>query len=633
MTVGPRLLLSAFVWKPTSSLLEWIAYHRAIGVTETTIFIDRRQVAQHPLLHALAAAGVLKVIPIEVDPDVKEEIHNSSIRAARLEVAEEGGYGLYLAPDEYFCIADPAQSLQALMQACGDADVLSAPVQTANADLEQIHMPGPILQNALFVANSGMQTDYRSVTRLGLFASRTPARPTGPAHGKEPVTWVNGDCVPQSAPYSSLTVSLPVGAVAESKAAVLKIPAPNIEAFLVQQQAMPVKQHPDVETQIARLTALTSDDAKRWSWNMRKDATAKQLAFLMDLPNVAEAQDALCAEEAAVYESLRANSPDFEQVMTAFKGEAGFAESAPPRPNEAPTDSSMAEDDPRPDGGATLPPWFAEIHTSGENEGFYTRLKNHAVAFIQRDPARLVVTFDNLSNVNDLSADREPWAYKFVCDNGFSHLSVMARRKDWFRDPQLITYLQRLSKDGFFASFDKVILTGTSMGGFAVLAFASLSPGATVISFNPQTTLEEALVPWEQRFAMGRARDWSLPHSDCAFEIGEVAQAFVLYDPFFRPDRLHVERLESDKLVLLKTWCSGHYSPVFLRRAGLLKPLMQHAFDGTLTPAVFYDMFRARRALPWYRKALIANLQERGHDKLAARVTPAFRKLKRERAK
>ena len=242
------------------------------------------------------------------------------------------------------------------------------------------------------------------------------------------------------------------------------------------------------------------------------------------------------------------------------------------------------------------------------------------------------MTFDNLSNVNDLSADREPWAYKFVRDNGFSHLSVMARRKDWYRDPQLIDYLQKLSADGFFAEFDKVILTGTSMGGFAALAFASLSPGATVISFNPQTTLEEAIVPWEKRFGMGRARNWALPHSDCAFEIAEVEKAFVLYDPFFEPDRRHIERLEGDNVILLKTWCSGHFSPVFLRRAGLLKPLMQHVFDDTLTAEVFYDMIRARRLLPWYRKSLIANLEERGHDKLAARVTPAFRKLKRQAA-
>jgi hypothetical protein len=106
----------------------------------------------------------------------------------------------------------------------------------------------------------------------------------------------------------------------------------------------------------------------------------------------------------------------------------------------------------------------------------------------------------------------------------------------------------------------------------------------------------------------------------------------VLYDPFFEPDRRHVDRLEGDNVIRLKTWCSGHFSPVFLRRAGLLKPLMQHALDDTLTPQVFYKMYRDRRFLPWYRKALQTNLQERGHDKLARIVSPAFRKLKRQAA-
>jgi hypothetical protein len=288
--------------------------------------------------------------------------------------------------------------------------------------------------------------------------------------------------------------------------------------------------------------------------------------------------------------------------------------------------------DRHPDAATKLPLWLSEIHMSGENEGFYTRLKNHSIVYIQRDSARLMVTFDNLSNVDDTSPDREPWAYKFVRDNNCSHLSVMARRKDWYRDPQLIRNLQRLSVDGFFANFEKVTFAGTSMGGFAALTFSSLSPGATVISFSPQTTLEESLVPWETRFAMGRARDWSLPHSDCSYEIDDVKKAFVVYDPFFEPDRRHVERLENPNVIFLKTWCSGHFSPVFLRRAGLLKPLMQHAFDETLTPQVFYDMFRARRMIPWYRKSLISNLQDRGHHKLATRVTPAFHKLQKQAA-
>ena len=208
----------------------------------------------------------------------------------------------------------------------------------------------------------------------------------------------------------------------------------------------------------------------------------------------------------------------------------------------------------------------------------------------------------------------------------------MARRKDWYRCPQLIAYLQKLADDGVFAEFAQVWLSGTSMGGFAALAFASLAPGATVIAFNPQTTLDETLVPWEERFGMGRARDWSLPHSDAAFEIDEAARVFVLFDPFFTPDRRHVERLEGENVTRLKTWCSGHFSPVFLRRANLLKPVMQHALDGTLTPAVFYTLYRERRMLPWYRKALQTNLQERGHERLARIVSPAFRRLRREAA-
>jgi hypothetical protein len=128
---------------------------------------------------------------------------------------------------------------------------------------------------------------------------------------------------------------------------------------------------------------------------------------------------------------------------------------------------------------------------------------------------------------------------------------------------------------------------------------------------------------------MGRRRNWSLPYSDCAFEIDEVEKAFVFYDPFFEPDRRHIERLEGDNVIPLKTWCSGHFSPVFLRRATLLKPVMQHALDDTLTPAIFYALFRGRRYLPWYRNSLESNLIERGHDQLAQRVTPAFRALRR----
>jgi len=592
-----------------------------IGAGRVNVLIDRRQATAHPLLAALEAAGVVWVVPVNVDPDMTEEMHNSALRVGALEGTESGGYGLFLGPDEYFRIHSRAQSIAGLMRGAGGADVLSVPVCEAGTGGHEHHAPGPVLHLPRPVAAPGGA--MRSVVRLGLFAARTPEVPVGPAAGGAHLSWVDGSGAPLPEPHSRAAWGRSGHGVAMARASVLRITAPASESYILRQNHLPPKQQPAPEAVLTRLADLAAIEGPIHEIGAQAAALEAQIAELMALPGVAAAHEALCGDERKTLAGLLPEVPPVPAPET-------------PAPAPAPVEQAgdvakdVAKDVAEPP--ATLPDWFAEIHTGGARQGFYTRLEHHAVICIRRDPARLVVTFDNLSNVNDLSPAREPWAYRFVRENGCSHLSVMARRKDWYRCPQLIAYLEKLSADGVFAEFGQVWLTGTSMGGFAALAFASLAPGATVISFNPQTTLDETLVPWEDRFGMGRARDWSLPYSDAAFEIDEAERVFVLYDPFFPPDRRHVERLDGDNVTRLKTWCSGHFSLVFLRRANLLKPVMQHALDGTLTPAVFYTLYRERRALPWYRKALQTNLQERGHDKLARIVSPAFRRLRREAA-
>jgi|GEM_PF-1411411 len=616
MTAGSRLLLSTFLVRPTSVFVEWLAWHRVLGATDFAVFIDRREAA-HTLLAALERAGVLRLLPVAVDPDTKEEARNSALRAGALEAGESGGYGLFLGPDEYFRIHAPAQDIQGLMRDAGGADVLSVPVCEAGTGGQEAHVPGPVLHRSRPVALPAAP-ELRSVVRLGLYGARTPEVPLGPVAGDKGVKWVDGSGAEMPAPRSRVAWGLEGRAHGRARASVLRIAAPTAETFLLRLHALPEKHHPAPERIAGRLADLAAITGESHEPGDRAGQLADEIAALMALPGVSAAQEALCAEERAMLARILPQAaPDPAPAESAGQEDAREAD-------------GLQDDTPAP--AAALPDWFAEIHTGGARQGFYTRLENHAVTGIFRDRARLVVSFDNLSNVNDLSPGREPWAYKFVRENGCSHIAVMARRKDWYRCPQLIAHLQKLAADGTFAAFDKVFLTGTSMGGFAALAFASLAPGATVIAFNPQTTLDETLVPWEERFGMGRARDWSLPHSDCAYEIDEVARAFVLFDPFFTPDRRHVDRLEGDNVIRLKTWCSGHFSPVFLRRANLLKPIMQHALDGTLTADVFYRLYRERRMLPWYRKALQTNLQARGHDRLARIVSPAFRRLRREAA-
>lgn len=280
---------------------------------------------------------------------------------------------------------------------------------------------------------------------------------------------------------------------------------------------------------------------------------------------------------------------------------------------------------PNPKDAAVYPLWFAELMPGGGGSGFLEKTRRHSLMFVERRQPRLLVTFDNLSNVRDTSPLRLPWAFKFARDHKVSHLGVFAHRPDWYRDMGLIDRMSRLAGEGFFDGYERVLFAGSSMGAFGALVFSSLVPGAHALAFNPQTTLNPEIVPWEERFARGRAQDWSLPLSDAAALMERQGRVDVLYDPDFEPDRLHVNRLDGPTLRRFKCWFSNHKSAVFLRKIDALKPVMEAALFDELTEPDFYRLYRARRRLPWYAGSLSARAEEKGHSDMAARVRPAFR--------
>lgn len=276
-----------------------------------------------------------------------------------------------------------------------------------------------------------------------------------------------------------------------------------------------------------------------------------------------------------------------------------------------------------------IPGWYAEIFPAGAADGWYHRLGEHAASFVDRGRHQLVVSFDNLATAGYPGTDIEPWAGEFIRRQGWSNLGIYAQGPSWYRDPRLIGFLEKLRDDGFFASFEKVSLIGTSMGGFAALTFSSLCPGATVVALSPQSTLCSDLVPWETRFRKGRVRDWSLPYSDAATQLEDVRRAYVLYDPFFIPDKRHVERLPAAKITPLRGFGFGHKSVVLLQKMDLLKPFMHAAINGHLEPDVFYGWARKRKGLYQYRRVMELHLRSRGQDHRVMPMAQAFRKHRR----
>ncbi|WP_052700886.1 hypothetical protein [Loktanella sp. S4079] len=276
-----------------------------------------------------------------------------------------------------------------------------------------------------------------------------------------------------------------------------------------------------------------------------------------------------------------------------------------------------------------LPLWFAELSPGGTGEGFFEKGSRHSIMFVRRLRPTLYVTFDNLSNVNDDSPDRVPWGFKFAKSQSISHLGVFAHGKLWYRDPVLIERFQNLANEGFFEGYERVVFAGSSMGAFAALVFASLVPGSHVMAFNPQTTLNPELVPWEERYWIGRRQDWSLPLSDARGILGRCGPVSVFYDPYFEPDRKHFERLVGPNVTGYKCWFSNHKSAVFLRKVDALKPLMHEGLFGEITPQLFYQLYRERRKLPWFAGSLQKYYSEAGRDVMADRVRASFRRYKR----
>lgn len=282
------------------------------------------------------------------------------------------------------------------------------------------------------------------------------------------------------------------------------------------------------------------------------------------------------------------------------------------------------------DDSPETPRWLDDLRPGAEGEGFFEKNLRHSLMFIKRPSDRLLVTFDNLSNVNDDSVLREPWAYKFAADGGYSHLGVMAHVSDWYRDGDLIRRFQGLVAQGFFEGYERVVFAGVSMGGYASLAFSSLVPGAHVVAINPQSTLDPDLVPWETRYENGRRQDWTLPLADGAALTAGSGRVNILYDPFFELDQQHVDRFHGDNIRIFKCWFSNHKTAVFLRKIGALKAVMTHCIMDELTEPEFYRLYRARRYLPWYRGTLSTYFRDSGREGLADNIDKAFRRRLRK---
>lgn len=253
----------------------------------------------------------------------------------------------------------------------------------------------------------------------------------------------------------------------------------------------------------------------------------------------------------------------------------------------------------------TPPPWeSARTWFPAEYPDNSGRLAAHLPGYTldlhRSDSDCLVVTFEAAGGVPDRSDRTRPgWAVSWLERQGFSILAVKALKADWYRKPELHAFLRTLQREGFFARFRRTVFYGSSMGGYAALAFSSLVPGSIVLAYSPQTSLHPALTPWDPRFKEARKEDWDGDFADAA-ACAEASRVIVVYDPLNLPDRMHVARLPVHNLLPLRFPAGGHLVVVRVGELNSLGHVFTQALDGSLTVEGFAKFARRRRELFHY---------------------------------
>ena len=210
----------------------------------------------------------------------------------------------------------------------------------------------------------------------------------------------------------------------------------------------------------------------------------------------------------------------------------------------------------------------------------------------------VIMAYDSMSSAGPLKG-RKGWGIDYLKKLGFNVVSFMETESTaWFRRPEFQEVLQTVLDEVPLGEFSQRISYGGSMGGYAAGAFSGVLGADAAILFNPISTLNSDLVPWEDRYKRPAQMDWTGPYHDAPTGCAGVSRVFLVADPLFFYDRQHALRFvaANQRTIFYKLPGVGHSMPVHMAKLRVLGWFTQAIFVGGLPePMRFTQEDRARR--------------------------------------
>lgn len=262
--------------------------------------------------------------------------------------------------------------------------------------------------------------------------------------------------------------------------------------------------------------------------------------------------------------------------------------------------------------------WRERLAGLAAEEGLHVDLgPRHFATFIDRG-GTLLVTFETVQGIATLSERAQPLGFEMVRAQDWSHLCVISDGDTWFRDARVYALFDRLTDEGVFDRFPRILFYGAGPCGYAAAAFSVAAPGARVLAVQPQATLDPREAGWDDRFAEMRRLNFNDRYGYAPEMIEAADRAFVLYDPHETLDAMHAALFRRPNVTRLRLPYMGGTLQTSLIEMGVLTRLLVHAGSGKLAGRGFARLMRARRTYPPYLRNLLARLDVADRPYLAA---------------
>ena len=160
---------------------------------------------------------------------------------------------------------------------------------------------------------------------------------------------------------------------------------------------------------------------------------------------------------------------------------------------------------------------------------------------------------------------------RFLDDSNFYVIHVMPKGNDWYQYEDMPLAINSVNEN--LRSCDKVILLGSSMGGYAALLFSSRIRSDFSVSISPQFSINPLKNDWDNRW-ISDARRLIFIDDEINSSISSSTQSYVFYDPYSK-DYAHVEKFKKkNNLNFVRVPFSGHPSGYELTESGFLSKFL-----------------------------------------------------------